>query len=217
ARHRALGDDMSGRLLSALCLLAALAVQPALTAERPRVASLNTCTNQLVLALADPSQILGLGPFARDPARSRAAAKAERYPRLSGSAEDVLILKPDIVVASAFTTRATLELLKRQGLRVEAFGVAASLDEAKLQITRMGALLGQEERAAEAAARIDAALARAHAAAAPSRHRVLPVSRRGWVAGGNSLITSLLAAAGMVNAAEEIGVAAGGYLPLEQI
>jgi iron complex transport system substrate-binding protein len=208
---------MRGRVLPALCLLAVLCAGQAAGAEHPRVASLNTCTDQLVLALADPAQILGLGPFARDPARSQAAAEAARYPRLSGAAEDVLIRKPDLVVASAFTTRATLALLKQQGLRVETFGVAASVEDAKRQIVRMGALLGQSERAAAATARIDAALARARGASAHKRYRVLAVSRRGWVAGGASLMTSLLGAVGLVNAAKELGVGSGGYVPLERI
>src|ERR1700716_116531 len=73
---------------------------PALAAGRPRVASMNLCTDQLLIPLADPEQILGLSRFSHDAWQSFAADDARRYPILSGSAEDVLVLKPDIVVAS---------------------------------------------------------------------------------------------------------------------
>jgi iron complex transport system substrate-binding protein len=43
------------------------------------------------------------------------AGDANRYPTLSGGAEDVLVLKPDVVVASLFDKRSTRELLKANG------------------------------------------------------------------------------------------------------
>jgi iron complex transport system substrate-binding protein len=46
---------------------------------------------------------------------------------------------------------------------------------------------------------------------------VLPLSRRGWVAGGDSLISSLLAETGLFNAAGNLGVGTGGYVSLEAI
>ena len=186
-------------------------------AELPRVASINTCTDQLLLALADPEQIVGLSPYSRDAARSWAAEAAKRYPKLSGEAEDVLILKPDIVVAGRFTKRATRELLKEKGLRVVEFDAARSLDDAKRQMATMGALIGHPERAAAENARLDAAIARTNAAASRSRYRVLALSRRGWVSGGDSLTSSLLTAAGLFNAAGELGRRLGGFVTLEQI
>jgi iron complex transport system substrate-binding protein len=186
-------------------------------ADRPRVASINTCTDQLVLALADPDQIVGLGPYARDSQRSWAAESASRYPRLSGEAEDVLIQKPDLVVASSFTKRATRELLAEKGLRVVAFGVARSLDDAREQMRRMGELLGHPDRAAAENARLDAAIARTRAAASRASIRVLALSRRGWVSGDDSLMGALLAASGLTSAAGQFGRPTGGFVTLEQI
>ncbi len=141
---------------------------------------------------------MGLSPYSRDAARSWAAEAAKRYRKLSGEAEDVLILKPDIVVAGRFTKRATRELLKEKGLRVVEFDVARSLDDAKRQMAMMGALIGHPERAAAENARLDAAIARTRAATSRRGFRVLALSRRGWVSGGDSLTASLLTAAGPV-------------------
>ncbi len=205
-------------VLSALAGLALLACSLAAhAADQPRIASINVCTDQLLLKLADPEQIVGLSPYARDPARSWAAADAAKYPLLSGEAEDVLVLKPDVVVAGRFTKRATRELLKDKGLRVAEFDVADSLDDAKRQMLRMGDVVGHRDRAEAQVANLDAAIARAKAAAARTHYRVLSLARRGWVSGEDSLLSSLLAATGLSNAAAEIGVRSGGFASLEAI
>jgi len=185
--------------------------------ELPRLASINLCTDQLLMTLADPGQILGLSPYARDPARSWDVAKASQFPLLSGEAEDVLVLKPDIVVAGRYTKRATRELLKGQGLRVVEFNAARSLEDVKAQLREMGGLTGHPDRAAAEIDRLDGAIARARGIASGKPYRILAVSRRGWVSGGESLITSLLSAAGLANAGGELGLKAGGYASLEAI
>jgi len=183
----------------------------------PRIASINACTDQLLVAMADPQQILGLGPYARDATRSWSATDAHRYPRLSGGAEDVLVLKPDVVVAGSFTKLATRNLLKEQGQRLVTFDVAHSVDEVKAQLRKMGGLTQHPERAEAYIARIDAALERTRTFVARKPYRVLSVSRRGWVSGARSLMSSLLAEVGLTNAAGDLGLKYGGFASLEAI
>ena len=201
----------------AVLVFSLIAMPGAHAQARPRIASINVCTDQLLLALADPQQIVGLSPYSRDPARSWAAAEASRYPKLSGEAEDVLILKPDVVVAGRFTKRATRELLKAEGFRVEEFDAVRSVDDTKRQIMQMGQIVGHPDRAAAAVAKIDAAVARVKAAVARKPLRVLSLSRRGWVSGGDSLTSSLLATVGLDNAASQLGYKLGGFASLETI
>jgi iron complex transport system substrate-binding protein len=206
------------RTLGALLMIAAcLNLPSAAEAAGPRIASINACTDQLLMALADPEQILGLSPYARDPARSWDAAKARQYQQLSGAAEDVLILEPDVVVAGRFTRLATRQLLKDKNLRVVEFDVARSLDDVKKSIRLMGDVTRHPDRAAAEIARLDAAIAHAHQAASRKPWRVLAVSRRGWVSGRDSLTSSLLANAGLVNAAGDLGIKSGGFASLESI
>jgi iron complex transport system substrate-binding protein len=190
---------------------------PARAAELPRIASINACTDQLLVALANPEQIVGLGPYSRDATRSWSAAAAHRYPRLSGEAEDVLVLKPDVVVAGSFTKRATRELLKEQGQKLVTFDVAHSLDEVKAQIRKMGEVTRHPDRAEAYVARIDAAIARTRQFVAKKRYRVLSISRRGWVSGNRSLMSSLVAEVGLSNAAGDLGLKSGGFASLEAI
>jgi iron complex transport system substrate-binding protein len=183
-------------------------------AALPRIVSMNVCTDQVLLKLADPAQIVGLSRFSRD---AWVADDAHRYPILSGGAEDVLVLKPDVVVASLFDKRSTRELLKANGLHLAEFAVPRNLDEAKIQIREMGDIAGHPDRAAAEIARLDAAIARARQAVADKHFRVLPLSRRGWVSGSDSFVSSLMTATGLFNAAGDLGVAFGGYASLEAI
>jgi len=203
---------MAATFLGSICASA-----PAYSAEQPRIASINLCTDQLLATLADPEQILGLSPYARDPARSWDAKKAAQFPHLSGEAEDVLVLKPDIVVAGRYTKRATRELMKDKGLRVVEFDPARSFEDVKKQLRQMGALVKHPDRADAEIAKLDAAMAYARETARRKPFRVLAVSRRGWVSGGDNLTTSLLSAAGLTNAGGELGLKAGGYASLEAI
>src|SRR3954465_4920746 len=145
-------------------------------ANLPHIVSMNVCTDQLLLSLADPEQILGLSRFSRD---AWVAGADGRYPKLSGGAEDVLALKPDIVVASLFDKRSTRELLKAKGIHLAELAVPRTLAEARAQIREAGDITGHPDRAAAEIARLDAALARAHRAVSERHFRVLPLSRRG--------------------------------------
>ncbi len=72
-------------------------------------------------------------------------------------------------------------------------------------------------RPAAEIARLDAAIARARRVVVEKRYSVLPLSRRGWVAGSDSLVSSLLAETGLSNAAGDLGVGAGGFASLEAV
>jgi iron complex transport system substrate-binding protein len=197
-------------------LVLALPGSTASSANLPRLVSMNVCADQLLLTLADPEQILGLSRFARDGWQSQ-AGDISRYPVLSGGAEDVLLINPDIVVASAFDKRATRELLKAKGLRLAELAVPRTLDEARQQIREAGDITGHPERAAVEIARLDAALARARRAVSERDYRVLPLSRRGWVAGSDSFVGSLLGETGLRSAAGDLGFSFGGFASLEAI
>ena len=209
-------------LLLACCASAHMTLAPippavAQSQSPPRIASINMCTDQLLLDLARPERIAGLSPFARDATRSWAAGKAQTLPLLSGGAEDILMLRPDLVVSSRFMKPETRELILTNSIRLETFDVPRSIAEVKQQISRFGALIGETEKADQRLAQIDTALSRLKRAAVSSGLRVLPLSRRGWVAGRQSLMADIMAQAGLDNAAVQAGFSEGGFLTLESI
>src|SRR5258708_21845588 len=115
---RRLGSLSRSFAVAALAMLSDFYCARVLAAGLHRIVSMNVCTDQLLIPLADPQQILGLSRYSRDAWQSFAAANARHYPILSGGAEDVLVLRPDVVVASLFDTRATREFLRDKAVHL---------------------------------------------------------------------------------------------------
>ncbi len=203
-------------VLHGALLTAFLGVAPAV-ADGARLISINMCTDQLLLDLADRSQIAGLSPFARDAARSWAAEKANGLPILSGTAEEIMKLRPTGVLAGSFTKRATRDFIREHGIPIEEFEPVRTIEQSKRQITRVAAMVGAEAAGVRRIASLDAALEGLRKTAAQHPLRVLPLSRRGWVSGRDSLVSDLLSKAGLINAAGEAGVRSGGFMTLEAV
>lgn len=183
-------------------------------AETPRrVVSVNLCTDQLALLLADPGQIAAVSPLAFDPAYGVAVPPGVGQTR--GQAEDVHALAPDLVLAGTFSGAATLTMLRRLGHRVEVFPPEVTLDDIRANIRRMGDVLGQPARAAAMVAEFDAGLAALQDNG--RRPRAALWFANGYAPGPATLAGQILAAAGFDNVATEAGIAATGFLSLEQL
>jgi iron complex transport system substrate-binding protein len=183
----------------------------AVAETKPRVASINACTDQLLWALADRGQIAALTRFSGDAGFSpdAAAVRDSGVRLIQGGAEDVLKLKADMVLAGSFTRAVTRERLARFGLRVETFPPAESIAAAKTDIARAGSLLRQRERAARLIAEIDAAIA--ETGLNFEGRSVLQLRRGGYVSGGGTLFGDIAQTLGAANAGAAAG--AGVVLP----
>lgn len=214
-------DRRSGCMLGAALLVANLAVASASAAaarEKPeRIVSLNMCTDELVLRLADRERIASVTWLSQDPRNANMAEAARRIPANHGLVEQVLALKPDLVVAGAYTTRATVGLLKRVGAPPREFGVPRNLAEMRAQIREMAALLGEEARGEALIAGIDQRLD-ALAARRPARRlRAIVLRPNGFTVGRGSLVDEILTRAGLVNIAAELRIENYGQIPLEVV
>ncbi len=199
----------------ALALAVCLAAAPAWA--KPRVTSINLCTDQLVLMLADDDQIVSLSSASLSP---RASFRAERAAALGvpvnrASVEEALTMRPDVVLAGAWDT-AQSAALARFGVRVENFGDPKDLDEAEAQLRRAGEILDQPARAAAAVAALQAARARA----AAHRHRgetAVFYYSGGYSYGSGTLMDDVLATFHLVNLTARAGVEGVGRLDLEDL
>lgn len=196
--------------------LAALALAGAAAhADIPkRVVSVNLCTDQLAMLVAAPGQLVSVTPLAANPRTSAMAEAAAAIPVNHARAEEVYLLKPDLVIAGRFTDRATVDMLRRLGIRVEEFAPAYSLSDVPDRLTRIGALLGQEARAAELVDRFNAQLAEL-SSFTRDRPQAALYYANGYTSGDASLAGQILRAAGFDNVATGMGYGAIGALPLE--
>jgi iron complex transport system substrate-binding protein len=182
-----------------------------------RVVSINLCTDQLAMLLAAPGQLVSVSNLAQDPRSSVMVQEAMAYPVNRALAEEVYLLKPDLVLAGTFSARATVSMLERLGMPVVMFPPASSLADVRQGMVDMGAALGREDQATAMVARFDAALA----AAGQSDSGVGPIAAtyaaNGYTPGANSLSGDIIKAAGFRHLAAELGLTHGGFLPLEAL
>lgn len=207
------------RWLRRLCAAAlALAFFAPLTvlAEKPprRVVSMNVCTDQLAMLLAAPGQLLSVSFLASDPGSSALAAQAPRYRPNHGLAEEIFLMEPDLVITGTYTTQVAVSMLERLGFRVEKFAFETSFDDVRKNIRRMGALLGQEQRADDMVETLDAGLQQL-AANAVAELTVATYASNSYTTGRNSLSEAVIEAAGLSNLGSEVGIEGSGRLPLE--
>ncbi|QDY71747.1 ABC transporter substrate-binding protein (plasmid) [Qingshengfaniella alkalisoli] len=175
---------------------------------------MNLCTDQLAMLVAGPDQLMSVSDLALDSDSSAMVDRAGSYIINHGRAEEIYVLKPDLVVAGAYSDPATLGMLRRLGVRVEVFEPALSLDEVRDRVAQMGDVLGQDGRAADLLAAFDTRRDRLRPAQGNNPRAALYYPN-GYTLGDETLAGALLAEAGFDNVAEELGLSYGGAFPLE--
>lgn len=210
----------NGLLRMALVGGALLCAAPASAEDRApapqRVVSMNLCTDQLAMLLAAPDQLLSVSYLASDPRGSAMAEEAKAYTVNHGLAEEIYLLEPDLVIAGSFSTRATVDMLRRLGIPVVVMDPAYSLGDVRQRIKEMGAALHQEAAADAMIAHFNARLA-ALIEDVRMRPRAALYSANGYTQGARSLSGEIMEAAGLANLATELGLPNGGILPMEQL
>lgn len=208
----------AGRAAVVCCALlaAAMTIPTGLRAAKPqRIASIYLCSDQLLLRLADRDRIVSLNRFAADPSFSNEVNAAKGIALNRGLAEEILPLRPDLVIAGVFTAPATKAMLRRVGIPVLELPVESDFDDIRDNIRRVAAALGESERGAALIAAFDAALA-ATPPPAGARPTLMLYRFGGYSQGQHTLSHAIFARAGFDNyAATRLdGV---GRLSLEQI
>ena len=207
---------------AALALLALSACAPAPRGGAgevglPRIVSLNPCTDAILAEVAEPQQIVALSSYSHYPASSSMdVALARRWPATNGTIEELVALKPDLVVSGNFTPRATRAAMARLGLKLEEVPIASTAEESLAQVRKLAGLASHPERGEALARRIEAALA----AARPADARAIPAvvwQSGGIVPGEGTLITDLLHRTGFASQSVARGFRQADLLPLERV
>jgi len=201
----------------ACVLLAAIAGAPAAGGPLPTVASVNLCADQHVLALADPEQIVTVSWLAADPEESLFAAQARQHRLNYGTAEELLGLNPDVVIAGTYTSPFTRALLQRLGQRVVELAPEASVTDIVRNVRLVAAEVGQVARGEQLVAKLHAELETLAAHRPAIAYAAVIVRPGGFTVGDGSLANEMLELAGLRNVAAEQGLDRWGSLSMEAL
>jgi iron complex transport system substrate-binding protein len=208
------------RLIALLSFAIALAFTFARAAESApiRVVSQTVGTDELLLALAEPSQIAALSHLATEPDFSAVSTEAAAYPQLAknGDAENALKFSPTLILVANYSRAELVSQVRRAGVKVFVIEKYESLPDAYANLRALARELGPlAEKKAEAlivdCERRVAALAEKLKGVRPIR--VIAPSTYGVIGGANTTFQDLCDHAGAENLAATLGKLTGHVPP----
>lgn len=209
-------------LLASLAALAIAGVAASSTAQRPatsqrpqRIVSLNLCADQLLLELADRSQIAGLTRNANKPEMSAIAGRIQGLRILGTAAEEILAIRPDLILGMPARRSAAIAVLKDQHYRMIDLKSADTLDDIFASIRTTAAAVGHPERGEAMIARMQRDLA---AIPKVGNGKVAAYyQRRGYLTGTGTLVDDLMTRLGFVNLAAKLDKSPLSQMTIEEM
>lgn len=182
-----------------------------------RIASVNLCSDQLLIALAEPPQILAVGPLATDTTLSFLAGRARAFPRLANSAEALLRDPPDLLLLGRYDRPYLAAALQRRGVRLAVVDHWRTVEETISGVREVSAVLGRPAAGDRLSGEISRALGdlrRLKTRTAGATFLIL--HKRGFVE-AKGVLTDALEQAGLQMAMTSGAGAAGSFASAETI
>lgn len=202
--------------LLCLCVALLVASSPPARAEEPtRIVSLNQCLDAILVELVPTERIAAISHYSRDPLRSPIAALAQRLPITYESAEEIVALRPDLVLASRHSAIPTRNALRRVGIHYELFDVAYSVQDSLAQIRRIAALVGNVAAGEALVSKIQQAIDAARLPAGAPRLTAAVYETGGLTAGANTVTDDLMQIVGLDNLAARYDIKTHQPMQLE--
>ena len=114
----------------------------------PRIVSLDLCSDQIVLILADQNQVAAISTAADD-VYSFYREKAVFFPKTRGKIEEIIMLEPDVVMQTYSTTMNMGKMTKRIGASLIELNYSNEPEILYKNIKMAGKVLGQNDRASQ--------------------------------------------------------------------
>jgi iron complex transport system substrate-binding protein len=167
---------------------------------------LNLCADQLLMALLPPERLIGITHLSLDAGISYHHEKAKSYQQHSGGIEEIIALKPDLIVAGEFTTQPTNQLLEQLGYEVVRIGLPKTLVDIKQQVLMLGKRVGATQQAETVVKQMELSLAELHQKRIQGTPKAAMYYANGFSAGKNTIVDEALRHAGFNNIAAERGL-----------
>lgn len=201
---------------AALVLWLCWAAPGAALAKPERIVSMNLCTDQLVMLLADRDRIHSVSHMAADPYVSALADEVAGIRINHGLAEEILSMKPDLVLAGTFTTQPTMFLLRKLRYRVVELPMANTLSDIRANIRQVAEAIGEAERGEALIAAFDDKLPPPPPESEPRPLAVLYWAN-GYTSGEGTLANAAVEAGGFRTLGSKLGLTGISRLPLETL
>lgn len=171
----------------------------------------------ILVRVADRSQIGALSHYAREDYGSTIADIARTLPFTYETAEEVIALRPDLVMTGKHSSLATRNALDRLNIPTALFGVPESVAESLEQVREVARAVGHPERGEALVAEIEAAIEAAAPPPGMTPPSALVYLPGGFASGPGTLMDDMMTRAGLRNAVGRYGLTRTGNVPLELV
>ena len=203
--------------LSVIIIFTALMTSVPLFAKPLRIVSLNLCADQLLIPLLTPAKLVGITQLASNPEVSYHYLNANQYHQHTSRIEEIMALKPDLIIAGEYTAEPTNQLLENLGFKVITLGLPVTMDGVFQQITFLGEQISEQKRAAKLIRQMRDELASLHIIPKEQQKRAVVYYANGYTAGQQTIVNAILTLAGVINVAAELNIDFVSPLSLEQL
>lgn len=209
---------LNNQLAILMAILLAVLLSAAEAVAKPmRIASLNLCTDQLLMMLVPSERIVSISALSLDPHSSYMADAAIGHNTNHGRSEEILPLEPDLILASGFAASSAVKLMRKLGHRVEVLPMANNIAGIRSNIATLASLVGEEKRGAKLIEQMDTKIARIQVKLSGPKENAIFYQPRGYTSGKHTLQDEALRLAGWNNVAAEIGIEGYSNIGLEQL
>lgn len=181
-----------------------------------RVVSVNLCTDLMVATLA-PERLISVTWLSHEPVDLEIQPTLLRIPVNHAGIEEILALRPDLVVGGEYGAPGLPPMLARAGVPWRALPLPRNLDDLYDGWHRVAQWLGNETMATAVTRTIAQGLQNTAEQLRPRQLRALMLNPGGWIAGPGNFQHAFLEAIGLRNVAAEAGIRDWGEASLEQI
>ena len=180
-----------------------------------RIVSTNVCADQLALAIADRDRVISVSRMAIEPQISNFAQAARGITINHARAEEIVELKPDLILGDIYTGKGANRLAATLGVPVHIIGFGTSLDDVRQIIRDAAKALGEPERGETLIAEMNARITKAQSPT--TTITALVYEPNGITTSTGTLTHDILTTAGLTNIAPKLMHGSYGSVPLEAV
>lgn len=180
-----------------------------------RIVSTTLAMDEYLTALTSTDNIVAVTSMSTDATISNVAGQTDAIETKldTVTAEQVLALEPDLVIVPSYVDPEVLNQLDKAGITTYQVADDSSFDGILASLEVIGQIIGEEKKAAQLKADIEARMAKLEkeAAAIETKKRVLYYTEYSSSVTNNTTIGEMIQLAGGVNVVDEAGVTGDDY------
>lgn len=196
---------------------ARIAEAPSANTKPQHIMSMMLCNDLMLLMLVPPERIASITYLAHDAVQALMPGADRGVAINHGTAEEILLQAPDLILAGTYSTPMARKLAKKVGARIVEVDAANNFDDIRRILRDVGHAVGEPKRAEVLVAEMDAKLANLAADHPPTPLRVVAWSGTGVVPGKGTLTHAIISASGAENIAARLPDGRYGSFGLEEL